>query len=90
MLTIAENDTEPKEEKHDTTRGSLWHQNYDIKCDELSPEKNFAEEYNEVFAGQGCIPGEHRIEVDVSVTSVITPCRKVAFKVRDKLKQETL
>ena len=41
-----------------------------------------------IYEGLGYIPGEHRIEVDERVTPVITPCRKVAFKLKDKLKQE--
>ena len=47
VFTLAEDDAEPKEETHDSTRGSLWHQNHEIKRDKLST-KTSVEEYKEV------------------------------------------
>ena len=50
--------------------------------------KEIIENYKEVFQGLGCLPGEHKIEIDETIKPVVTPCRKVAFKLREKLKQE--
>ncbi|XP_062610112.1 uncharacterized protein LOC134271904 [Saccostrea cucullata] len=41
-----------------------------------------------VYMGLGCLPGEHKIQLDKNVPPVIHPCRKVPFTLHDKLKQE--
>lgn len=46
------------------------------------------EEYRDCFEGLGCLPGLHKICVKKSVSPVVHPCRKVAFKLRQKLKEE--
>lgn len=46
------------------------------------------EEYRGCFEGLGCLPGLHKIHTDDTVTPVVHPCRKVPFKLRDKLKEE--
>ena len=43
---------------------------------------------SDLFEGLGCLPGEHKITVDKSVTPVITPCRKIPFALHDKLRDE--
>lgn len=58
-----------------------------FKCEEASTQE-IVKQYKDVFEGLGCLPGEHRIEVNERVRPVVTPCRKVAFKIRDKLKLE--
>lgn len=45
-------------------------------------------EYKDVFEGLGCLPGEHKISVDDTVTPVVHACRKVPFALRQKLKDE--
>ena len=46
------------------------------------------DEYQDVFQGLGCLPGEHTIVVDETVPPVVHPCRKVPFPLYDKLKAE--
>lgn len=45
-------------------------------------------EYSDCFSGLRCLPGEHKIQVDESVTTVVHPCWKIPFKLRGKLKEE--
>ncbi|KAK0139299.1 hypothetical protein N1851_024069 [Merluccius polli] len=45
-------------------------------------------EYRDCFEGLGCLPGQHTIHVDESVSPVVHPCRKVPFKLRERLKEE--
>ena len=60
---------------------------FECECEEMST-KEIIENYKEVFEGLGCLPGEHKIEIDENIKPVVTPCRKVAFKLRENLKQE--
>ena len=45
-------------------------------------------EFSDVFKGLGNLPGEHKIVIDEYVTPVAHACRKVPFKLHDKLKEE--
>ena len=47
-------------------------------------------DYDDVFEGLGCLPGEHGITVDPSVKPVQKPCRRVPFALEDKVKLELL
>ena len=58
------------------------------KQKEVSTVPNLTESYKDVFEGLGCLPGEHKIQLDETVPPVIHPCRKVSFALHDKLKQE--
>ena len=58
------------------------------KQKEVSTVQNLTESYKDVFEGLGCLPGEHKIQLDETVPPVIHPCRKVPFALHDKLKQE--
>ena len=49
--------------------------------------EDITSKYN-VFEGLGCLPGEHRIVTDDSVTPTVHPCRKVPFKLQKELKKE--
>lgn len=44
--------------------------------------------YEDLFSGLGCLPGEHTIKLDHSVTPVVHPPRRVPIALRDKLKDE--
>ena len=44
--------------------------------------------YKDVFDGLGCIPGEHSIVTDETVSPVVHPCRKVPFALQQDLKEE--
>ena len=46
------------------------------------------EQFKDVFIGLGCLKGEYKIEVDKSVKPLVTPCRKIPFKLHKKLKAE--
>ena len=41
-------------------------------------------EYDELFKGLGCLPGEHSIKLDKSVTPTVQPPRKIPVALRDK------
>lgn len=55
------------------------------------PSKSLPEilrEYPDVFQGLGCLPGEHKIQLDPRVKPVVHPPRKVPLAIRDKVKEE--
>ena len=45
-------------------------------------------EYKDIFQGLGCLPGEHKIHMDETVTPVVHACRKVPFALRERLTEE--
>ena len=45
-------------------------------------------EYDELFKGLGCLPGEHSIKLDKSVTPTVQPPRKIPVALRDKVRDE--
>ncbi|PFX12858.1 Retrovirus-related Pol polyprotein, partial [Stylophora pistillata] len=47
-----------------------------------------AEEFGNVFKGQGCMEGKLHLEIDATVTPVINPPRRVLFALKDNLKSE--
>lgn len=46
------------------------------------------EEFKNVFAGFGTLPGEHTIRLKENAVPVVEACRKVSFALHDKLKEE--
>ena len=50
--------------------------------------KEFIDEYPDLFEGLGCLPGKHHITVAENAQPVKNACRKVPFPIRDKLKEE--
>lgn len=56
--------------------------------DTANDQDSLMEEYKDCFEGLGCLPGEHKICVDKSVSPVVHPCRKIPFAMRGKLKEE--
>lgn len=61
---------------------------YVVSSQPANDHDSLMEEYRDCFEGLGCLPGEHKIQVDESVTPVVHPCRKIPFKLREKLKEE--
>lgn len=53
-----------------------------------SDQESLMTEFNDVFKGLGCLPGEHKIHVDETIAPVAQPCRKVPFALSEKLKEE--
>jgi hypothetical protein len=45
-------------------------------------------EYQEVFKGLGCLPGQYSIKLDSSVSPTIHPPRKIPIALHDKVRQE--
>ena len=46
------------------------------------------EQYLDLFQGLGCLPGEHTIKVDSSISPVVHPPRKVPVSLKEKIKEE--
>ena len=46
------------------------------------------EEYEDVFQGLGCLPGEYNIEIDETAVPRVQACRKIPFPLHEKLKLE--
>ena len=53
-----------------------------------SPLPDILDEYPDVFKGLGCLPEKHNIKIDLTVTPVIHPPRRVPIALKDKVKQE--
>lgn len=45
-------------------------------------------EYQDLFEGIGCLPGEHKIVIDKSVPPVVNPPRKIPVAIKAKVKSE--
>ena len=54
----------------------------------LPQEDELLKVYDEVFTGLGCLPGEHKIEIDHSFTLVVHPPRKVPLALKEQIKEE--
>lgn len=50
--------------------------------------KEKKEEFGDVFKGQGCMEGKLHLEIEMTVTPIINPPRRVPFAIKDKLKSE--
>lgn len=50
--------------------------------------KKIIDEYQDVFEGYGSLPGEVKLEVDVTVKPVIQPARRIPVCLRKQLKEE--
>ena len=68
---------------------------FNPKIDQIEKEstgklkyEKLKEEYKDVFEGLGCIPGEHEIHIDRTVTPVVHPCRKIPFPQYEEVKLE--
>ena len=46
------------------------------------------EQYSDLSQGLGCLPGEHTIKVDSSISPVVHPPRKVPVSLKEKIKEE--
>ncbi|XP_028412419.1 uncharacterized protein K02A2.6-like [Dendronephthya gigantea] len=51
-------------------------------------EGDFEEKYSEVFKGLGCLREPYHIELDLEVSSVVNPARKVPVAIKGRLKLE--
>ena len=49
---------------------------------------NFIQEYSDIFGEHGCLKGEHHIEIDKSIPTVIHPPRKIPISMLHKLEAE--
>ena len=69
--------------------GRAAHEKLELANSNVSSEyETLLTEFSDVFKGLGNLPGEHKIVIDESVTPVAHACRKVPFKLHDKLKEE--
>ena len=58
-------------------------------CQTPSPEPHdILEAYPDLFDGLGCLPKEHTIKVDPSVTPVVHPPRRVPLALKERIKEE--
>jgi hypothetical protein len=61
---------------------------YVVTSQTENDQESILAEYEDVFEGLGCLPGEHKICTDDKITPVVHACRKVPFARRKKLKEE--
>ena len=64
-------------------RVHLLQQQSPSKCPEGMAQKMY-EQYSDLFQGLGCLPGEHTIKVDSSISPVVHPPRKCPFPSKRK------
>ena len=65
---------------------AVW--NVEALTSPASYSKMINEEYKDVFEGLGCLPGEHKIQLEKDATPVQNACRKIPFPIREKLKKQ--
>lgn len=63
----------------------LVKRDYKVDCEENT---DILKKYDDVFNGLGCVPGVHHIKIDLTVSPVICPPRKVPVALKDKMKME--
>ena len=68
-------------------RVHLLQQQSPLKCPEGMAKKMY-EQYSDLFQGLGCLPGEHTIKVDSSISPVVHPPRKVPVSLKEKIREE--
>ena len=68
-------------------RVHLLQQQSPLKCPEGMAQKMY-EQYSDLFQGLGCLPGEHTIKVDSSISPVVHPPRKVPVSLKEKIREE--
>ena len=57
-----------------------------IPEDELEPLENILAEYDSVFKGIGCLPGEYDLEIDESITPAQVRPRKIPLSTKEEVK----
>lgn len=61
----------------------------ETRPDEEKLEKtDILKDFEDLFSGLGCVPGQHHIEIDHTVRSVIHAPRKIPVTLRDKFIDE--
>ena len=65
----------------------LLQQQSPSKCPEGMAQK-MHEQHLDLFQGLGCLPGEHTIKVDSSISPVVHPPRKVPVSLKEKIKEK--
>ena len=53
-----------------------------------STKSELIKEYPELFKGLGCLPGEHDIKINTTVSPVVHPPRKVPVTIKGRVKEE--
>ena len=70
-------------------RVHLLQQQSPSKCPEGMAQKMY-EQYSDLFQGLGCLPGEHTIKVDSSISPVVHPPQKVPVSLKEKSKKSLI
>lgn len=55
---------------------------------EVNKEHNILKDYNDLFDGLGCLPGQHHIQIDHTVTPVVHAPRKIPVALRERVVKE--
>lgn len=55
---------------------------------EVGKEDDILKDYEDLFDGLGCIPGQHHILIDHTVTPVVHAPRRIPVAIRDKVVEE--
>ncbi|CAJ1049307.1 uncharacterized protein K02A2.6-like [Xyrichtys novacula] len=55
---------------------------------EILKEDDILKDYEDLFDGLGCIPGQHHIQIDHTVTPVVHAPRRVPVAIRDRVVEE--
>lgn len=55
---------------------------------DVSKENDILKEYDDLFSGLGCSPGQHHIQIDPIVTPIVHAPRRIPVTLRDKIVEE--
>ena len=86
QLLIVENSIQPILGINACEKLNLLKRVYVVTSQTENDQESTLAEYEDVFEGLGCLPGEHKICTDDKMTPVVHACRKVQFALRKKLK----
>uniref|UniRef100_A0A3P9LFC2 ribonuclease H n=1 Tax=Oryzias latipes TaxID=8090 RepID=A0A3P9LFC2_ORYLA len=54
----------------------------------VGKEQDILKDYNDLFDGLGCLPGQHHIQIDPSVSPVVHAPRRIPVALRDRVVKE--
>lgn len=55
---------------------------------DVQKEMDILKDYEQLFNGLGCLPGQHHVQIDHTVTPVVHAPRRIPVGLRDKVVEE--
>ena len=82
---IDSNNTQPLQSINNSSRNETMP---NVANTDQSVKSEIIKEYPELFKGLGCLPGEHDIKINTTVSPVVHPPRKVPITIKNRIIEE--